>query len=157
MRFSEIQVCYGWLFSKRRSFGSGYQRSLSSEIYHEGELRPVSSFSYLESWFWGLFSLSFTSLLASSSFFDALPCYKGPSLGTNLTLACSYTIIAHYEELGWAEEWGVESGLVRVSVGLDLERDGVMMEGFVKALELGDSVVGETQVKDKNEHGLNMP
>ena len=52
---------------------------------------------------------------------------------------------------------GVESGLVRVSVGLDLERDGVMMEGFVKALELAESVVGEAQVKDKNEHGLNMP
>ena len=52
---------------------------------------------------------------------------------------------------------GVESGLVRVSVGLDLERDGVMMEGFVKALELGDSVVGEAQVIEKNEHGLNMP
>jgi len=72
-------------------------------------------------------------------------------------LACSYTIIAHYEELGWAEEWGVESGLVRVSVGLDLERDGMMMERFVKALELGDSVVGEAQVIEKNEHGLNMP
>jgi len=102
-------------------------------------------------------SLSFTSIFAPSTFFDALPCYKGPSLSTNFTLACPYTTIAHYEELAWAEEWGVESGLVRVSVGFDLERDGLMMEGFVKALELAESVVGEAQVKDKNEHGLNMP
>ena len=42
-------------------------------------------------------------------------------------------------------------------MGLDLERDGMMMERFVKALELGDSVVGEAQVIEKNEHGLNMP
>ena len=129
-----------------------HPKYITRENYHRCRPSPTSSHG-----FGGLFSFSFTSLLASSTFIDALPCYKGPSLGTNFTLACPYTIIAHYEELGWAEEWGVESGLVGVSVGLDLERDGVMMEGFVKALELGDSVVGEAQVIEKNEHGLNMP
>ncbi|KAJ3574241.1 hypothetical protein NP233_g1889 [Leucocoprinus birnbaumii] len=72
--------------------------------------------------FGGLFSLTFTTPSASSTFFDSLPCYKGPSLGTNFTLACPYTVLAHYGELEWAEEWGVERGLVRVSVGLDLCR-----------------------------------
>ena len=115
-----------------------YPKYITRENYDQCRPSPTSSHGY-----GGLFSLSFTSLLASSTFFDALPCYKGPSLGTNFTLACPYTIIAHYEELEWAEEWGVESALVRVSVGLDLERDGVMFEGFVKALELAESVVGE--------------
>jgi cystathionine beta-lyase/cystathionine gamma-synthase len=36
----------------------------------------------------GLFSSTFISIAASIAFFYALPCYKGPSLGTNFTLAC---------------------------------------------------------------------
>ncbi len=42
-----------------------------------------------------LFSLTFVSLAASRAFLDALPCAKGTSLGTNFTLSCPYTIIAH--------------------------------------------------------------
>jgi len=54
--------------------------------------------------------------------FDALTCCKGPSLGTNFTLSCLYTLLAHYTELDWAAGYGVDRGLVRVSVGLeDLE------------------------------------
>jgi cystathionine gamma-synthase len=30
------------------------------------------------------------------AFFDALDTHKGPSLGTNFTLACPYTLLAHY-------------------------------------------------------------
>ena len=69
--------------------------------------------------FGGLFATTFTSLAASRAFFDALPCYKGPSLGTNFTLACPYTVIAHYLELEWVATYGVEEGLVRVSVGME--------------------------------------
>ncbi|KAF9239783.1 pyridoxal phosphate-dependent transferase [Melanogaster broomeanus] len=42
------------------------------------------------------------------AFFDTLACLKGPSLGTNFTLACPYTILAHYTELPWAAQYGVE-------------------------------------------------
>lgn len=34
-------------------------------------------------------------------FFDALDVSKGPSLGTNFTLACPYTLFGHYRELEW--------------------------------------------------------
>jgi cystathionine gamma-synthase len=44
---------------------------------------------------------------------------KGPSLGTNFTLVCPYTLLAHYNELPWAEEFGVDRFLIRVSVGLE--------------------------------------
>ena len=71
----------------------------------------------------GLFSLTFTSRAASEGFFDALQCFKGPSLGTNFTLACPYTILAHYGELDWAAGFGVEAGLVRVSLGMEDEED----------------------------------
>ena len=39
-------------------------------------------------------------------------------MGTNFTLACPYTLLAHYTELKWAASYGVESELVRISVGL---------------------------------------
>jgi len=52
-------------------------------------------------------------------FFDALRVWKGPSLGTNFTLSCMFTLLAHYDELDWAETFGVDRRLVRVSVGLE--------------------------------------
>ncbi|KAG6334183.1 hypothetical protein ID866_4912 [Astraeus odoratus] len=87
----------------------------------------------------GLFSLTFTSIAASKAFFDALPCLKGPSLGTNFTLACPYTILAHYNELEWAAEYGVEEGLVRISVGME-EKDA-LMRCFEVALSAAESAI----------------
>lgn len=52
-------------------------------------------------------------------FFDALSCWKGPSLGTNFTLSCMYTLLAHYGELAWARSYGLDKRLVRISVGLE--------------------------------------
>ena len=69
--------------------------------------------------FGGLFSLTFASQAAAEAFFDTLACAKGPSLGTNFTLACPYTILAHYTELDWAAQYAVPRSLVRVSVGLE--------------------------------------
>ncbi|KAH7909622.1 pyridoxal phosphate-dependent transferase [Hygrophoropsis aurantiaca] len=92
-----------------------------------------------EGGFGGLFSLTFTSLAASEAFFDALPCYKGPSLGTNFTLACPYTILAHFTELPWAAEYGVEEGLVRISVGM--EGKELLLRDFEIALRAAEAVV----------------
>lgn len=85
-----------------------------------------------EAGFGGLFSVTFTSLQASKAFFDTLECCKGPSLGTNFTLACPYTVLAHYLELEWAAEFEVEEGLVRVSVGMEDEK--TLLEWFRSAL-----------------------
>nr|CAG8601059.1 381_t:CDS:2 [Entrophospora candida] len=81
----------------------------------------------------GLFSVTFHSELASKQFFDAIPIAKGPSLGTNFTLACPYTILAHYLELDWASKYGVEAGLIRISVGL--EDIDVLLAGMQKGLD----------------------
>lgn len=56
-------------------------------------------------------------------FYDALRLCKGPSLGNNFSLACPYTLLAHYKELDWVESIGVSPNLVRVSVGLEDEDD----------------------------------
>lgn len=51
--------------------------------------------------------------------FDALNVCKGPNLGTNFTLCCPYTILAHYNELDFAERCGVSRWLLRISVGVE--------------------------------------
>ncbi|MGI8603328.1 MAG: PLP-dependent transferase [Verrucomicrobiales bacterium] len=55
--------------------------------------------------------------------FDALRVCKGPSLGANFTLACPYTLLAHYTELDWAESCGVSRHLIRLSTGLEATDD----------------------------------
>jgi cystathionine gamma-synthase len=55
----------------------------------------------------------------SPAIYDRLPFCKGPSLGTVFTLACPFTLLAHYTELDWAESCGVSRYLIRVSVGLE--------------------------------------
>ncbi|KAL4864961.1 hypothetical protein BDV12DRAFT_157386 [Aspergillus spectabilis] len=67
----------------------------------------------------GLFSVTFHSTAEAVAFFDNLEVLKGPSLGTNFTLSCPYTLLAHYGELEWANSYGVEFDLVRISVGLE--------------------------------------
>lgn len=79
------------------------------------ELKAVS----FESGYGCLFSIILREEFNTQAFFDALDVCKGPSLGTNFTLACPYTLLAHYTELPWAAEYGVSSRLVRVSVGLE--------------------------------------
>jgi cystathionine gamma-synthase len=68
----------------------------------------------------------------SPRFYDALQVCKGPSLGTNFTLVCPYTLLAHYEELEWAASCGVPSHLIRVSAGLEDTAD--LIQRFESAL-----------------------
>lgn len=56
---------------------------------------------------------------SSPRIYDSLPFCKGPSLGTVFTLACPFTLLAHYTELEWAESCGVSRHLIRISVGLE--------------------------------------
>lgn len=119
-----------------------YPKFMTPEHY-EASMRPANPALSDSTGYGGLFSLTFTSVLASRTFFDALPCYKGPSLGTNFTLACPYTILAHYTEMEWALGWGVESGLVRVSTGL--EDPELLQEWFLTALEAAEKAVEESE------------
>ena len=51
--------------------------------------------------------------------YDALPVSKGPSLGTNFTLASPFTLLAHYHELDWAAQHGVLPTMIRISIGME--------------------------------------
>jgi cystathionine gamma-synthase len=66
--------------------------------------------------------------------YDRLQVSKGPSLGTVFTLACPFTLLAHYAELEWAERCGVSRYLIRLSVGL--EDPDVLWKRIEEALEV---------------------
>ena len=67
----------------------------------------------------GLLSVTFKTTKQAVTFFDKLDTAKGPSLGTNFTLSSPYVILAHYTELDWVKQFGVDPDLVRISVGLE--------------------------------------
>ena len=74
-----------------------------------------------------LMSIVLLSGWDEKAFFDSLAVSKGPSLGTNFTIACPYTLLAHYLELDWAQQYGVDKRLIRVSVGMEnIEVSGLL-------------------------------
>ena len=73
--------------------------------------------------------------MSATAFFDRLRISKGPSLGTNYSLACPYTLLAHYTELDWAARCGVSRDLVRLSIGLEEPAD--LIARLAEALDGG--------------------
>ncbi|MDG1358236.1 MAG: PLP-dependent transferase [Akkermansiaceae bacterium] len=71
----------------------------------------------------GLVSFVLKNRKKSAKFYDALRISKGPSLGTDFSLACPYTLLAHYDELEWAEGCGLDRHLIRISVGSEDAND----------------------------------
>ena len=96
--------------------GSGYAKVMRHEQAHST-----------------LFSMTLKEAAEAPRFYDALRVCKGPSLGTNFTLACPYTLLAHYDELDWAESCGVPRDLIRVSVGVEPVED--LIQRFHSALD----------------------
>ena len=78
----------------------------------------------------GLVSFTLRNEKKANRVYDALAWNKGPSLGTEFSLACPYTLLAHYGELDWAAGCGVPSHLIRLSCGLE------ELETLLKALEV---------------------
>ncbi|KAK5995805.1 Cystathionine gamma-synthase [Cladobotryum mycophilum] len=81
----------------------------------------------------GLVSIVFHHKQHAQVFYDALETAKGPSLGTNFTLCSPYVLLAHYQELPWAAQFGVDADLIRISVGL--EETNQLERTFLEALE----------------------
>ena len=67
----------------------------------------------------GLISIHLHPHICQRTFYDALDVAKGPSLGTNFTLVCPYTLLAHYHELDFALSYNVPPNLIRIAVGLE--------------------------------------
>ena len=67
----------------------------------------------------GMISIILETEAEAIKFYDNLNVSKGPSLGTEYTLACPYTLLAHYNELDWAKSLGIPAHLIRISVGCE--------------------------------------
>ena len=67
----------------------------------------------------GLFSIVLDHHVCDRTFYDMINLSKGPSLGTNFSLACPYTLLAHYHELDFAMTYGVQPNLIRFAIGLE--------------------------------------
>ncbi|KAK0648070.1 pyridoxal phosphate-dependent transferase [Cercophora newfieldiana] len=98
--------------------------SVTEVYYPEGSpsQRIYENYKLPDGGYGFMLSIRFTSAEKAIAFHDALDVAKGPSLGTNFTLACPYTLLAHFKELEWAAEYGVVEDLVRISVGLEDEK-----------------------------------
>jgi cystathionine gamma-synthase len=86
----------------------------------------------------GLLSIVFTHPQQAQEFYNNMDTAKGPSLGTNFTLCSPYVLLAHYQELDWAAQYGVDPDLVRVSVGLEETEE--LQQLFRKALAAAEAV-----------------
>jgi cystathionine gamma-synthase len=64
--------------------------------------------------------------------FERLRVSRGISLGTGYSLVCPYVQLAHYHELDWARECGIDPYLLRVAVGTEPWED--LRERFQAAL-----------------------
>ena len=80
----------------------------------------------------GLMSIILHPHVCQRTFYDALDVAKGPSLGTNFTLVCPYTLLAHYHELDFAKQYDVPPNLIRISIGLESAQ--VLKQKFESAL-----------------------
>jgi cystathionine gamma-synthase len=120
------EALVGWLLTQTETVAEVFYPSLTQRGIYDAYKRPGGGYG-------GLFSVSLKEVCSPTAFYDALDVYKGPSLGTNFTLACPYTLLAHYHELDFARAHGVCPNLVRVSVGMEpLER---LKKAFGVALE----------------------
>ncbi|RYP75864.1 hypothetical protein DL771_002128 [Monosporascus sp. 5C6A] len=103
-----------------------------SKHYYDLVRRPDGGYGYL-------LSVEFVKPAAAVAFFDALRVAKGPSLGTNFTLACPYTLFAHYGEMDAVAAYGVVEHLVRISGGQEED----ILERVQKALEAAEVALGQ--------------
>ncbi|RLN44606.1 hypothetical protein BBI17_003677 [Phytophthora kernoviae] len=87
-----------------------------------------------------LFSILLSGgLEPAEAFYNTLTIAKGPSLGTNFSLCCPYSVLAHYNELDFVESCGVDRHLIRISIGQeDIE---VIWNDFEKALAAANAII----------------
>lgn len=130
-----------------------YPKYNTTRAFYDQCRRPAGGYGHL-------LTLLFHQTSDAIRFLDALDVPKGPTLGTNFTLASPYTLLAHFNELEWvcafegffyskhiflmsqsliqlvfeqAAEYGVAKDLIRISVGI--EDVGVLIDKVKRAMD----------------------
>ena len=89
-----------------------YPKHSSTQALYDAFRRPQGGYGFL-------LSVSFKDQKCALEFFDALRVDRGPSLGTNFTLACPYTLFELFGDRKRTKKLGVSEYTVRISVGLE--------------------------------------
>ncbi|KAH3660003.1 hypothetical protein OGAPHI_007208 [Ogataea philodendri] len=109
---------------------------LLEQVYYPSTMSSKNHYDALkkaDGGYGGLMSIVFKDQADAVCFFNNVKLSKGPSLGTNFTLICPYSILAHYQELDEIEQWGVDRNLVRLSIGLEPTQE--LLETLKEALD----------------------
>ena len=98
------------------------QHPAVGEVYYPAftDKEMYDRFKRYDGGYGGLFSFVLKNASDyTEAFYDALEITKGPNLGTSFSLCCPFILLAHYDELDWAESAGASRYLIRISTGLE--------------------------------------
>ena len=103
------------------------QHELVEHIYHPSTENATLYDAYKRpgGGYGSLFSILMKDTTHAAWLYDNLDTPKGPGFGSNFTLVCPYTMIAHFNELQWCEQYGVDRSLIRVWCGLE-DKDQIL-------------------------------
>ncbi|EDO18804.1 hypothetical protein Kpol_1028p80 [Vanderwaltozyma polyspora DSM 70294] len=108
--------------------------SAESKVNYDAvRCKSIDKDSDEEGGYGGLFSLAFNKIEQAKIFFNELNLSKGPSLGTNFTLSCPYTVLMYYDKLDEVAKYEVEESLVRVSIGIESQDE--LQKAFQHAID----------------------
>ncbi len=129
---SALAVCE--YLNKHPAIESVYYPALTDQEIYDQFRRPNGGYG-------GLFSFVLKNAAQhTAALYDALEITKGPNLGTSFSLCCPFTMIAHYDELEWAESAGASRWLIRISVGTEPAEE--LIARFERALQpLSKSII----------------
>ena len=93
-----------------------YPKYQSRENYDRCRNTTASEAGFTDVGYGGLLSVTFTSVGAAKVFYNSLQCYKGPTLGTVVTLATAFVALSFQREgqMQWAKDHNLEEALVCV-------------------------------------------
>jgi len=90
------------------------------EVYYPSKVQSKAIYKDFQiGGYGGLFSVRFHREADAISFYNTLRLAKGPSLGTSFSLVCPYVLLAHYHEMDFVRECGIDPSLIRISIGTE--------------------------------------
>ena len=89
-----------------------YPKYQSRENYDRCRNTAAAEAGFTDIGYGCLLSVNFTSLGAAKVFYNSLQCYKGPTMGTMVTLATPFVAFSFQGRMKWAKEHNLEESLV---------------------------------------------
>ncbi len=107
-----------WL-KEKEEIASVYYPKFTSPVGYHAVMKSHDYGGKHKAGYGGLMSILLNPHICQRTFYDKINVSKGPSLGTNFSLACPYTLLAHYHELDFAMSYDVQPNLIRFAIGLE--------------------------------------